>query len=311
MAVQKGLDFAWQKPTPDQVKALGGTFIAGYLSTDPTKNLTKSEVDAYLAAGISIVTVWETTAGRSTAGYTAGVDDARQADAQRVALGLPNDHVIYFAVDEQTSWASVQPYFDGAASVIGRTRVGDYGDFDIVEGAFAHGINFGWQTVAWSNGQWSTHADIRQTGGTLLGGSADLDYGEVADFGQTPHPGTTPTPPPAPSPAPQPVRNVLEDDMPQIPILAADRSNEETVFSVPQGSARTVGLFADNTRVGAPGAVLRVAIWADGGAEVHPVTVTNEGGKQTVLVFANPTKTHTVSVVREDFGRFPVGIEVS
>jgi hypothetical protein len=319
MAV-KGIDFAWQKPSPAEVKALGCSFVAGYLSNDPSKNLTRSEVDGYLADGIAVVTVWETTAGRATAGYTAGVDDARQAEAQRIALRLPSDHVIYFAVDEDTSWASVQAYFDGAASVIGKRRVGDYGGFDIVEGAYAHGINFGWQTIAWSNGRWSAHADIRQEGGTLLGGSADLDYAEVADFGQTPHPGSIPAPPnQTPPPAPKPVRSVLEDDMAQIPALLPDKSNAETMLTFPRGSAKTVAFFCDNTRSGGPndpGAKLRVTIFATGQPDDlydgdRAVVVTNHDNEQVVLNFKVPETTHSVSVVRLDEGRYPVGVEVS
>jgi hypothetical protein len=185
---EQGIDFAWSKPTPSQVKAAGASWIAGYFSNDTSKNLTRSLVSGYLAAGIGVVTVWESTAGRATAGKAAGVADAKAADAQRAACGLGADHVIYFAVDEDTSWASVQAYFDGVLSVLGAGRTGAYGSYAVVEGAYGHGIHYLWQTVAWSGGKWSGHASIRQPGGTLLGGSADIDQAEVADFGQSPRP---------------------------------------------------------------------------------------------------------------------------
>jgi hypothetical protein len=186
----EGIDFAWSQPTPSQVKAVGAHWVAGYFSTDSSKDLNRSNIPGFLAAGLGVVTVWETTTGRATQGYQAGVDDARAAEAQRSAAGLPGDHVHYFAVDEDTSWSSVQAYFDGAVSVLGIARVGCYGGYPVITGAHGHGIKYLWQTVAWSNGQWASFASIRQTGGTLLGGNADLDYAEVPDFGQTPRPST-------------------------------------------------------------------------------------------------------------------------
>jgi hypothetical protein len=209
MAELKGIDVAWARPTVAQIKAAGAHWVARYFSTDSGKNLNAGEVVSYQAAGLSIVTVWETTAGRATAGHQAGMDDARAAEVERKAVGLPASHVHYFAVDKDTSWASVQPYFDGVVSVLGWARVGCYGGYPVVVGAHGHGIRFLWQTVAWSGGRWASYASIRQTGGTLLGGSADVDYAEAADFGQTPRP-ITPKPAPAPKPVPIPVE---EPDM--------------------------------------------------------------------------------------------------
>jgi len=190
----EGFDFAWTKPTPAQVRANGGHWIAGYFSTDTRKNLNRSNIATFLAAGIPVVTAWETTTGRATQGHAAGVADAHAAEAERIAAGLPSSHVHHFAVDEDTSWASVVAYFDGAISVLGLARVGCYGGYPVIVGAHGHGIKYLWQTVAWSNGQWASYATIRQTGGTLLGGSADVDYAEAVDYGQTPRP-ITPAPP--------------------------------------------------------------------------------------------------------------------
>lgn len=192
MAPIEGIDFAWTQPTPEQAKAAGAHWIAGYFSTDVTKNLHRSNIGGFLAAGIPVVTVWETTTGRATQGRQAGVDDAHAAESERIAAGLPGSHVHYFAVDEDTSWSSVQAYFDGVISVLGLARVGCYGGYPVIVGAHGHGIRYLWQTVAWSNGQWASYASIRQPGGMLLGGSADIDYSETPDFGQTPRPTTTP-----------------------------------------------------------------------------------------------------------------------
>jgi hypothetical protein len=86
--------------------------------------------------------------------------------------------------------------------------------------------------------------------------------------------------------------------------------------SSPRGSARTVGFFTDNTLIGGPtdpGATLRVVIWSDAhGPEIHQVTVTSKGSKQTVIPFKDPASTHSVTVTRTDTGKpYPVFAEVS
>jgi Domain of unknown function (DUF1906) len=190
MTELKGIDIAWDRPTIAAIKATGAHWVARYFSPDATKNLTAAEVHDYPAAGLAIVTVFESSAGRATAGFAAGAADARLAEQQRAAVGLPASHIHHFAVDEDTSWASVQAYFDGAASVVGLARIGAYGGLAVIEGAAAHGLRYLWQTVAWSGGVWSPHATIRQPGGTLMAGAADIDDAEVPDFGQTPRPET-------------------------------------------------------------------------------------------------------------------------
>lgn len=195
-----GIDIAWDRPTIAQIKAIKATWVARYFSTDDSKDLHASEVTAYTAAGLAIVTVWETTTGRARAGHSAGVADATNAEQQRKAVGLPASHIHHFAVDEDTSWASVAAYFDGAASVLGKNRVGVYGGYKVIEGAYTAGYRYLWQTVAWSGGLWSKHATIRQTGGTTLSGGADWDTAMTPDFGQYPRP-VTPQEDSLPTPA--------------------------------------------------------------------------------------------------------------
>lgn len=183
-----GIDVAWARPTTDQIRATGATWVGRYFSTDDTKNLTAAEVAAYPAAGLAIVTVWETSTGRATQGTAAGVADALAAERERVSVGLPGAHVHHFAVDEEVAWDQVADYFAGAASVIGQGRVGVYGGYQVIEGAAAAGYRYLWQTPAWSGGRWSEHATIQQTGGTTLDGDADIDHALAVDFGQTPPP---------------------------------------------------------------------------------------------------------------------------
>jgi hypothetical protein len=198
-----GIDIAWARPTVAQIKASGAHWVARYFSKDSSKNLHASEVTSYKAAGLGIVVVWETTAGRALAGHAAGVADAQAAEAQRKAVGMPADMPLHFAVDTDTDWPHVAAYFAGAVSVLGLHRVGVYGGFEVIEGAAAAGHKYLWQTVAWSGGHWSTHATIRQTGKTTLAGGADQDAAMTTDFGQYPRP-SAPHKPPAPKPGSKP-----------------------------------------------------------------------------------------------------------
>lgn len=179
-----GIDIAWDRPSVAAIKATGAQFVARYFSQDPTKDLTAGEVVQYKAAGLGIVTVYESSAGRALQGIHAGGIDAGDAAHERASVGLPADHVIYFAVDTDTDWASVQPYFEGICNTIPKAQVGVYGGYKVVEGAHAWGLKYLWQTTAWSGGQWSPYATIKQVGGTVLSGAADVDYAMTPDYGQ-------------------------------------------------------------------------------------------------------------------------------
>jgi hypothetical protein len=193
----KGFDFAWTKPTPQQVKDAGGEFIAGYFSTDISKNLNRNNIGGYLSAGLSVVTVWETSAGRALQGAAAGAWDCHMAESERAATQLPANCVHYFAVDTDTDWASVSAYFESAAGTIGKERVGIYGGIKVCEGAYAAGFRYLWQTIAWSGGNVAKHVSIYQDGETAWGGSADVDFAYGLDYGQSPRP-VIPVKPPVP-----------------------------------------------------------------------------------------------------------------
>lgn len=233
MGTQTGIDIAWARPTIAQIKGTGATWVARYFSPDITKNLTPSEVTSYTAAGLGIVTVWESTATRALQGFAAGVDDAKAARAQRASVGLPADMPIHFATDTDATWAQVAAYYQGVASVLGLSLVGCYGGLHVIEGAHSYGIRYLWQTVAWSGGLWAPYATIRQPGGMTLNGGADYDMAETPDFGQFPRP----TPP-------KPAPHLLEDDMlAYIPPIAAGTTVDVPVepagtLAAPQGGAK-------------------------------------------------------------------------
>jgi hypothetical protein len=184
---REGVDYAWTHPNPSALRKAGKTFACRYLSHDAKKDLDSFELKQLRLNGINPVLVWETTANRATAGYAAGRLDAQDAVKKVAALGLPNDGVIYFAVDFDTDGSNVAAYFLGVNSVIGVKRTGAYGGLHAV--TFLHTKNLAtylWQTYAWSGGVWFPGSHIQQykNGVVVAGVSMDLDRATKPYFGQ-------------------------------------------------------------------------------------------------------------------------------
>ena len=186
-----GVDYAWGRPGVSALRRAGVKFACRYLSHDTTgKNLTRAEADDLSDAGIWVVVVWESTAKRPLAGRSAGVTDARDAAAQAAACGMPDDRPIYFAADWDASASQqddLNAYLDGAASVIGRDRVGLYAGYGPTKRAFDAGkIAYGWQTYAWSGGRWDARAQLQQYSNdhTINGVGVDYDRAVKSDYGQ-------------------------------------------------------------------------------------------------------------------------------
>lgn len=184
-----GVDYAWSHPGGAALKAAGKQFACRYLSPDSSKNITKAEAVDLAAHGIWAVVVWEGAADRALGGKTAGAADAKTAVVQATAAGMPSDRPIYFAVDFDATpgqQTAINAYLDGAASVIGRDRVGIYGGYYSVKRALDAGkATWAWQTIAWSGGQWDARAVIRQGAQkTINGVSCDLNTATADDYGQ-------------------------------------------------------------------------------------------------------------------------------
>lgn len=176
------------------IKAAGKHFVCRYLATLPnSKCITRAESSNLLGAGLSVVLVWETVADRVLSGHSGGVADAREADRQASALGMKGIP-LYFACDIDSSpgqQAAINGYCSGAASVIGHNRTGLYGGYWPVSRAFSAGvIRYGWQSYAWSGGNWDRRAQLQQyRNGVKLGpADVDLDRSMATDYGQWPRP---------------------------------------------------------------------------------------------------------------------------
>lgn len=196
----EGVDFANQRPSGVALRRAGKDFVVRYLSpntrNNPRKLLTAAEVDEYHGADLSICLVWETGTDRARlGGHAGGVSDARAAAFAAALLGAPLDQAIYFAVDEDTTGPAVDPYFQGVADAIGLARTGAYGGRKPISWLFDHGrITYGWQTYAWSGGQWDPRAQARQydNGASVPGAGSgyDLDRAVHPQYGQWAPPGS-------------------------------------------------------------------------------------------------------------------------
>jgi len=201
-----GIDYAFfPHPSLAAMNGAGVKFACRYISSNPAndssgKNLLPGETRTLLGAGFQIVVVVEEGASMMLGGHSAGVAAAKHADAVVTALGMPGIPVYYAADFDATpaQQAPINACLDGAASVTGRDRVGLYGGYYVVERAFDAGkCRYGWQTIAWSGGQWDHRAHIRQGLSFSLGGaSVDHDQAMFADFGQWPRPKAAPPPDP-------------------------------------------------------------------------------------------------------------------
>ena len=176
---QFGIDYAWGgPPSPQALRSAGVKFVGRYFSFDPGKNVNAAEYRRLTALGIGCVVVWETTADRALAGEAAGQSDAHNAESQRVRCGMPASQPIHFAVDFEAAGPDVEAYFRGVHAVL-KDRAGVYGGYEVVKHLFDTGlVGHGWQTYAWSGGQWDPRALVRQySNGHVLGGvSCDYDW---------------------------------------------------------------------------------------------------------------------------------------
>lgn len=154
------------------------------------KLLDNPEKNVILANGLSIVSLCEGFEQDALNGYSQGVQDGQIAAQWRDRIGMPAERPVYFAVDfDAQDWqmGAIGDYFDGCASILGRAWIGVYGGFRTVE-AMANMGKVGWyyQTYAWSYGQWSAFAHVRQTENHVIrcGGLVDLDQSMIVEYGQ-------------------------------------------------------------------------------------------------------------------------------
>lgn len=189
----EGVDYSYNPPDPAELYRLGKRFAVRYIGT-PTiaKNLTVADANGLRAAGLDIVAVCQQSKTFVLGGYDVGRTAAQEAVADAAKYGMPSGRPIYFALDTNPTtftaeqWSAVEGFFAGAASVMGRGRVGVYGGLLAIERLVPTHATYGWQTYAWSGGQLSSKARLYQyqNGVSLADGLVDLDRSLHADYGQ-------------------------------------------------------------------------------------------------------------------------------
>lgn len=190
------LDYSSGYPAPAAIKVAGYAGVVRYIGTPGRgKNLTRTEAQQMRAAGIPIALVYETTAGWALGGAQAGADAARASLADAAVCEV-QVRCVHMAVDVDVTSAAqmqaVQQMLDGAASVLGRDRVGVYGEADVIDACLgARHATYGWQTRAWSGGRVSGRAALLQQIGYVDVGGVQCDRSTVLDddWGQWPYQG--------------------------------------------------------------------------------------------------------------------------
>ena len=175
----EGVYYSWSRPGGAALAAAGKSFAGRYLYPGGGKGLTAGEVNDLNGHGVSVFTIFESSAARALDGSGAGSADAQTAQGQLGACGLPSDQVIYFGVDfdaVDSQLAAIDDYLRGAATVLGQGRVGVYGSYRVTTHCRASGsAPHGFQTYAWSHGQVDGGASFYQyNNGQNVNGSVDL-----------------------------------------------------------------------------------------------------------------------------------------
>jgi hypothetical protein len=179
----KGLDYSFDRPGGAAIKDAGFEFVMRYVNgAGPGgHNISVEEIADLQANGLGIGLVFESTAGRMLDGYDAGRSDAWEAMKQGQLVGYPAVLPFFFACDfdaQPSQFAVLDEYLNGAASWLGRARVGVYGSYAVVEHCTNAGTaRYGWQTYAWSGGQVFPGNTVYQwsNGETLNGAAVDYD----------------------------------------------------------------------------------------------------------------------------------------
>lgn len=217
----KGFDCATplDAPVANMFKRDGYEFVCRYLVPSGWKRLTKYEADVIKAAGLNIVSVWETTGDRALGGYDAGYEDGQKAVECTVSVGQPEGSTIYTAVDFEPTVEQLEVvlnYVRGFSAATPNHLTGVYGCYAVIEAAVAASVcSHFWQTYAWSHGQKSEYAQIYQYQNDIqvngIGVDLDESFGSEGWWGQEPVT-ATPAPAPAPEPTPEPTYPLSVED---------------------------------------------------------------------------------------------------
>ena len=172
-------------------KAAGYVGVARYLSAYTPKAITKAELTADLAAGLSVVLVYEDGAQDGLGGGPVGKQHGLVARAQIDALGITGVPVVYVAIDfdaQPAQYPTLAAFVTGFGIAAGCTAA-PYGPAGFVDWYLGQHGGFGWQSAGWVHGN-PTEAQIVQLvqQATIDGVTCDVNNIRATDFGQWPRP---------------------------------------------------------------------------------------------------------------------------
>lgn len=213
----RGLDYSAGRISGAAIRAAGYDFVVRYVDQPSNTNRKLIRPDEYrdlLEHGVKVWLVFEQWTTDALGGFKQGVAYARRALAGADALGYKG--IIFFCSDMHLTREQIPTalgYLDGAASVIGRERVGAYGFWEFLDAA----IPLGKASAYWQAGIRPAPNDPKQIwqnnnmlGGVRVGG-VQCDVNEL--LRPMPEPGTPPAPPPAPPTPTHPENDVVLPDL--------------------------------------------------------------------------------------------------
>ena len=184
----RGIDCASRltAQTAAAIRAEGYAFAGRYLVPSGWKALTKDEAEIITAAGLRLLTVWETTADRAKGGAAAGAVDGANALKCAHEIGMPARGIIYFAVDygaQAGDMDAIEAYLRAARANTEEYEIGVYGSYSVVEEMARRGAcKAFWQCVAWSYGKKSEHLNVYQGWFYQQAAGVAVDINECPDM---------------------------------------------------------------------------------------------------------------------------------
>ena len=213
------IDYSFEKPTVSQLLAAGVTDVFRYVGPPGWgKTITQVEYNSLVQVGIRVWCVFEATANDSAGGYNAGVTNAKVA-LQYQPSGYTGP--IFMACDEDlrgTALTTAVQYIEGASTILGVHRTGDYGPGALCQATHDAGFaTYHWQSASTSfngNGHTLPITHVQQgLGGPIAGTDADTIL--------------LPLTPPVPNPVPP---GFLAPDLELIMSLASSPADALNVF---------------------------------------------------------------------------------
>lgn len=112
-----------------------GRYLTGVVASGASKALTRSEMNVIFNAGLRFFPIFQTSGDSiNYFKYSQGIEDAYEAISSARKLGIPEQSVIYFAVDfdamDYQVTENIIPYFTGVEEIMSRLslyRMGVYG----------------------------------------------------------------------------------------------------------------------------------------------------------------------------------------